>query len=336
MPGEGSGAASLLGATNAGIGGDGTLVYVAGAAGTSARRSLVFVDRQGREVALGASPRSYVYPRLSADDEQVAVSAADEEQDLWLWDVERRQLVRATFHAGVDMYPVWTPDGRRLLWASNHEGPFNLYIQSADGTGAVTRLTNAAEVQLPTAKTPDGRSVLIRLDGRADSGTDRLLVPLSGESKAVPLLTTPAAERNGDVSPDGRWLAYDSDESGRFEVYVRPFPQVDAGKWQVSAEGGSRPIWARKGGELFYRTTQGAVMAVTVDTSGARFRAGQPAKVVGDGYFGASESYAGRTYDVTADGSRFLMIKDDHTSGSTPHIVLVQNWIEEPRRLIPR
>jgi serine/threonine-protein kinase len=143
---------------------------------------------------------------------------------------------------------------------------------------------------------------------------------------------------NAEVSPDGRWLAYQSNESGQFEVYVRPFPEVDGGRWQVSTGGGKKPLWARSSKELFYREPSGAVMSASVE-SGPTFRAGNPTKLVeGGGYF-APLLELGRTYDVSPDGQRFLMIKvggeSDQTAALPPSIVIVQNWSEELKRLVP-
>jgi len=150
-----------------------------------------------------------------------------------------------------------------------------------------------------------------------------------------PLIQTPFAERNGDVSPDGRWLVYESDESGQFEIYVRPFPDVMGGRWQVSTGGGTRPLWARNGQELFYLAPTGALMRVGVER-GPTWTATAPAQLAGGRYFAAAGN-PGRTYDVSPDGRRFLMIKVGGESDQTapPSIVVVQNWVEELKRLVP-
>jgi serine/threonine-protein kinase len=333
------GVATILGAVaNASVTADGTLVYVPLGAAGAPRRTLVWVDRQGRETAVGAPPRAYVYPRLSPDGKQVAVFAADQEQDLWLWDMGRPTLTRATFDPAVDFYPVWTPDGRRLVWASQREGAVvNLYTQAADGTGAVERLTESANNQFPTAMTPDGKRVVLREDTSSGTGTDVTLLTLDGVRQVTPLVATVSIERNGEVSSDGRWLAYESDESGQLEVYVRPFPEVNAGKWQVSTGGGRQPLWDRGGRQLSYRGPDGAVLVVTVEGDRARFGVGPVTKVADARYYNGAGAFVGRTYDISLDGQRFLMIKEagDAQTSTPPHIVVVQNWAEELRWLVP-
>ncbi len=149
--------------------------------------------------------------------------------------------------------------------------------------------------------------------------------------RVEPLVQTPFNERNGVVSPDGRWLAYESDSSGRFEIYVRPFPNVHAGQWLISTAGGTRPLWAPSGLELFYVGPDGSLMAVRVDARSGTWVAGQPAKIVEGPYYTQSGN-PGRTYDIAPDGRRFLMVK---LPAATPQIVIVQNWTEELKRLVP-
>jgi eukaryotic-like serine/threonine-protein kinase len=164
----------------------------------------------------------------------------------------------------------------------------------------------------------------------SDSGL--MLVTLDQSHLVQPLLQTPFLERNVEISPDGRWVAYEADETGRFEVYVRPFPEVNSGTWRVSTAGGSRPLWARNGTELFYLDPRGALMAVAVDR-GSTWRAGTPTRILEPRYFAGAGGIGGRTYDVSPDGQRFLMIRP--ASGSAPNIIVVQNWQEELKRLVP-
>ncbi len=164
----------------------------------------------------------------------------------------------------------------------------------------------------------------------ATAAGDVLQLDLGGAHAVTPLVQTPFNERNGEVSPDGRWLAYDANNSGRFEVYVRPFPDVTAGLWQVSTDGGTRPLWARDSHELFYLTETGALMRVGV-TGGASWSATTPTKLF-EGRYGAAAFHSGRTYDVSADGRRFLMIKGSAAGdpNATPvSMVVVLNWLEE-------
>ena len=302
---------------------DGTLAYVDAPSPTAAaERTLVWVDRQGREEPLAAPPRAYIQPRLSPDGTRVAVAAQDEESDIWVWDLARQTLSRRTFDPANDFFPVWTPDGRRLVYNSARGSGPTLFWQPADGTGAAEALGNG----FPSGMTPDGTRVLLSIGGR-----DQLMLAVDGPRSVQPLVQTPFNERNGVVSPDGRWLAYESDSSGRFEVYVRPFPNVSAGQWLVSTAGGARARWASGGEELFYETPGGALMAVRVGPGGGIWSAGSPTRVIEGPYLTVGGSI--RNYDVSPDGRRFLMVKA--SPAFAPQIIVVQHWGEELTRLVP-
>ena len=170
-----------------------------------------------------------------------------------------------------------------------------------------------------------------------------MVLPLTGDRRVQPLVQTPFNELNGDISPDGRWLAYQSDESGQREIYARPFPDVSGGKWQISTNGGTRPLWARNGQELFYLATNraaAALMSVRIDR-GTTWAPGTPTKLFEGRYFfndGLRITGDGRTYDASPDGQRFLMIKLGSGSDQTatpPTLVVVLNWSEELKRLVP-
>ena len=307
----------------------------AGLAGTA--RTLVWVDRMGKEEPIAAPPRGYVYPRLSPDGTRVAVAAIDQEQDIWIWDLRRATLTRLTLEPGVNQYPVWTPDGRRIIFTSDRAGGVaNLWWQAADGTGAAERLTTSSNAQVPTGISPDGTQVVFT-EPTPTMGRDLLRLALDGSRRVTPLLQTKFDERNGIVSPDGRWLAYESDSSGRFEIYVRPFPNAGGGQWQVSTGGGTRPLWARSGKELFFFGPDGALMRVGVEASGATWNAGTPTKLLEGRYFTGGGVNTGRTYDVSPDGQRFLMIKAPgaDSAAAPPSIIVVQHWDEELKRVVP-
>lgn len=255
-----------------------------------------------------------------------------------MWDLARERLTRLTFDAARDWYPAWAPDGRHVLFMSARAGVPNLYRRLADGSGSDERLTTSPHVQFGSpSTTPDGTRVVFTEVVPA-TGEDlrwlpmaSLSVPGAGGARSVPLLEADFAERNGQISPDGQWLAYESNESGQEEVYVRPFPKVSGGRWQISSGGGTVPLWARTGRELFYRAGN-SMMAASVQTAPA-FSSGNPAKLF-DGY----RAGLGRNYDVSRDGRRFLMI-DDHGTGAqaTPQagMVVVLNWFEELRAKLP-
>jgi eukaryotic-like serine/threonine-protein kinase len=313
---------------------DGTLAYVPGsAAGTP--RTLVWVDRHGQEKSIAAPPRPYLLPALSPDGAHVAVFANDQERDLWLWDLGRTTLTRLTLTAGVDVVQVWTPDSRRLIFTSERAGVRNLFWQVADGSGAAERLTESPNTQYPTAVSPDGRK-LIFAEETPRTDTDVMMIELEGARRVTPLVQSPFTERNGIVSPDGRWLAYEANESGRFEVYVRPFPDVNSGRWQVSTNGGTRPIWARSGQELIYVSPSGALMRVGIARAGPSWATTTPTLLVKEGYF-TIPIWWGRSYDISPDGQRFLMIKEGgaNGTGAPASIIVVQHWVEELKRLVP-
>jgi serine/threonine-protein kinase len=329
---------SPFGEVDAVVAGNGTLAYVAGGGLATTLRTLVWVDRQGRETPIPAPPRVYMYPRLSPDGTRIAVYASDQEQDLWLWDLMRLTLTRLTFEKGTDYIPMWTPDGRRLLFTSDRGGAQNLFVQAADGTGSPTRLTESANQQGASAITADGTRVVFYEQTPA-RGRDLRLLTLAPTPHAEPLLETPFDERGGVVSPDGRWLAYESNSSGRFEIYVRPFPNVADGQWQVSTAGGVQPLWAHSGRELFYLAPDGVLLAVPDEPRGTTWSAGTATKVVDGRYYtGGGGAFTSRHYDVSPDGQRFLMVKEGNSSGQTatsPQLIVVQNWSEELKRLVP-
>jgi serine/threonine-protein kinase len=311
---------------------NGTLVYVpGGAVGGIAPRSLVWVNRQGREDPIKAPPRTYTYPRISPDGTRVALDIRDQENDVWIWDLKRETLARLTFDPGPDQAPVWTPDSRRVIFSSG-SGTQNLYWKAADNTGTIERLTTSPNQQFPTSISPDGRSLVLQ-DASPKTQVDIALLaltgaPATGSRRAEPLISTPFVERNPQISPDGRWLAYESNESGLYQIYVRPFPNVDSGRWQLSTSGGTRPVWARNGSELFYLDSGPALTVVTVQTKGSTFGAGNPTKLFDMRYFVTN---GGPVYDVSPDGQRFLMIKENATGdSSTPaSMVVVEHWFEE-------
>ena len=316
---------------------DGTLAYVSGGAGGAGpQRTLVWVTRQGQETAIAAPPRAYVYPRIAPDGASVVLWGTDQENDLWRWDVTRTTLTRLTFDAAVDGHPAWTPDGRRIVFSSERAGARNLYGQAADGTGAVERLTESPNAQNGAAVSPDGTRVIF-YETAPKTGNDVMQLLLDGTRRVTPLVQTPFIEQNGILSPDGRWLAYEANDSGRFEVYVRPFPDVNSGLWQVSTGGGTRPLWARNGQELFYASPTGGIMRVGVER-GPSWAATTPTLLIKDGYLTAPGGNPGRSYDLSPDGQRFLLLKAGDGSGQTAaptSLIVVQHFDQELKRLVP-
>ena len=334
------------GAANYAVSRSGTLVYAPGTA-TAQARSLVWVDRKGHEEAIKAPLRAYAIPRISPDGTRVALDIRDEENDIWIWDIARGVLRRLTYGAALDQMPVWSPDGRYVVFASNRAGAPNLYRQAVDGTGTIDRLTTSENAQFPSSIMADAAAmvghenrktsfdvVLFSLATSSSGASFGSQSPLS-PSAVKALVQTPFIEHNAEISPDGRYLEYSSNESGRFEIYVRPYPQVDSGKWQVSTDGGSRGAWARNGQELFY-IDRGTLMAVPVQTSGATFRWGNPVRVFDERPYAAP--VIDRNYDVSPDGRRFLMLKENaagRANAAAATMVVVLNWVEELKASVP-
>jgi serine/threonine-protein kinase len=325
----------------------GTLVYVPGGTGAftlpSPPRSLVWVNRQGREEPVKAPSRAYAIPRLSPDGTRVAVDIRDQNNDIWIWDLARQTLERLTKDQRADMSPVWTPDGRRIIWASVGADTPNLFSQAADGTGTPKRLTTSMNAQFPSSISPDGKRLVFFEATSGGAVPDVAMMSLDGGSSTDPetLLHTRAAELNAEISPDGHWLAYQSNESGQDEIYVRPFPTVNDRRSLISTSGGTRPAWARSGRELFYLDGKGLLTAVPVETTTSDFKPGNPTTLLNTRYYaGASALYDLRGYDVSSDGQRFLMIKEnapaDQTSVGPPaSMVVMLNWTEELEARMP-
>jgi Tol biopolymer transport system component len=270
---------------------------------------------------------------LSPDGKRVAVFTADQDLDIWLSDLGPT-LTRLTSGPGVEAFPVWTPDGHRVIFWSQSTSAGNVFWQAADGAGAAERLTESPNAQTPTGISPDGRT-LIFTETFAKTGADVMQLALDDTRRVSALVQTEFTERNGIISPDGHWLAYESNEnSGRFEIFVRPFPDVNRNRYQVSADGGTRPAWARSGRELIYVSPSGAVMAAGV-ARGPTWASTTPTLVVKEGYMVAPGN-PGRTYDISPDGQRFLMIKDrPGSTAPSAGLILVQHWVEELKRLVP-
>ena len=280
-------------------------------------------------------PGAYAYARLSPDGTRVALDARDQQNDIWIFDLKRETLHRLTTDPGLNRLPVWTPDSQRVAFTAEREGAVEkMYWQAADGSGVPERLTVSETPQVPSSFSRDGKRLVFQY---AIERALNLGVLSLDDHKETLLLDTSFDELNGELSPDGRWLAYQSNESGSIEIYLVPFPDVRAsGKRPVSTGGGTRPLWRQDGRELFYYVEPGTIMAVPI-TPGADLTLGRPAVVVKGPY--ASPTNSGRHYDVSPDGKRFLLLKDVETSGSTkpppPEIRLVLHWVNELERLVP-
>jgi eukaryotic-like serine/threonine-protein kinase len=314
---------STSGSVIASVSSNQALVYQEGQSGVYAQ--LAWYDRSGRLLGNLGSPGDRLRPRLSHGGRTVAADVLDTSQgtasrDLWLFDVGRNVGSRFTFGPGNERWAVWSPDDRRLAFFSNDSAGTALFAKEATGTAPEEVLYRSDNSYLPTDWSRDGR--LLALQTLIVSGTTGWDVWIySFEDKAPkPFLQGPYAETSAVFSPDGRWLAYASDESGRSEVYVQPFPGPGA-KSQVSTAGGMQPRWREDGRELLYREPSGRFMTVPVTLRAGSFEAGTPHLL----FELRPTSTPGTHYDVTADGQRFVVSVPVQAEGASP-LTLVLNW----------
>jgi len=275
---------------------------------------------------LAAPAREYQWLRLSPDGLRVAASIRGAAtSDVWVYELARSTLARLTFDFD-NGYPAWTPDGRRVSYRATRAEKSALFWAPADGSGAAEQLTDLKTSSGTVSWAPDSRTVVFS-DGMGRRA-DVWALSLDQGRKPQPLLQSRFGETNAQLSADGRWLAYVSDESERGEVYVRPFPPVEGGgKWQVSTDGGVQPRWARSGRELFYRNGD-RMMAVAISTRPA-FHAGTPQVLFQE------QRFMGSDYDVAPDGGRFLMMIRAGSQAPTGQFHVVVNWFEELKRRVP-
>ncbi len=307
----------------------GDLAYVPGPA-EGGERQLVWVDRSGKAEPLPLPPASYLYPRLSPDGRQLAVEIEGPNHDFYTYDFDRAVMTKMTTD-GESHDPVWTPDGTRLAFRSWLFGGMTMWWMPSDRSAGAERLTMGAR-HSPVAFSPDGR--FLAFDDKNPETSDDARVLALEDRTVRSVADTRFGEGSAKFSPDGRWIAYSSDESGRPQIYVQAFPGPGP-KIQISSDGGIDPVWRRSGGELFYRSGN-RMMAVSIVTSPA-LRASAP-RVLWEGQYsrglGSScgmPGVASSNYDVTPDGQRFLMVRDDDDVSST-RIVVVLNWVEELKR----
>ena len=311
---------------------NGTLIYRP--AGSAGQRQMVWVDREGQEEVVPAPERSYSEPALSPDGTQIAVTIAEPENtDIWLWDVMRETLGPLTFDPAADLWPQWTPDGSRVVFVSTRNGG-GLYWKPANGTGETLQvLQSPPRAPGPYSWSADGQLVLTL---QQPLGGLRDIAVMSMEDAASPtlILDEPFHEQRPAVSPDGRWLAYGSGESGQNEVYIRPFPNVDDGRWQVSTDGGTMPLWSPEGRELFY-LTQNNLLAVSIETEAAPI-IGRPEVLFG--LSGFSRVGAFRHYAVATEGDRFLFlqeVQETQADSERPRLVVALDWFQELTERVP-
>ena len=301
----------------------GSLVYVRDSPPGGDLGTLIWVAREGEETVISDQPRAYGRPRISPDGTRVAVDTIDADgQHIWIWDLVRGNGTKITFDEGSDNYPLWTPDGERVVFTSTRDGG-GLFWKPADGTGQVERLKDG--LARPYAWTSDGR-LIFEEDG--DIG-----VLTTGDDRGVEMLLDETFfEGEPSLSPDGRWLVYYSAEGSEPRVYVRPFPNVNDGKWGVSLGFGVQPVWSPDGRELFYRSRTD-LMVAQVETD-STFAPGAPEPLFNTsryGFAGVNPADA-RMWDLSPDGSRFIFRTAARVDAQ---LIFIENWFEELKRLVP-
>lgn len=307
----------------------GDLAYVPGPA-EGGRRTLVWVDRSGNVDPLPLPPASYLYPRISPDGRTLAVEIEGPNHDFYFYDLERAVLSKVTTD-GLSHDPVWSPDGAWLAFRSWQAGGMTMWSMRSDRSGAPERLDPGGTRQSPVSFSPDGRHLAFDQKD-PDTGDDAWVLPLDGDRTPRRVAKTRFGEGSTKFSPDGRWVAYSSDESGKPEVYVQAFPGPGL-KLQISSGGGTDPVWRRSGGELYYRARD-KMMVVSVTTS-PRLQASAPRQLWEGTYSAGTASSCGMpgvsssNYDVSADGQRFLMVRDEDQKALSTRIVVVLNWVEQ-------
>jgi Tol biopolymer transport system component len=313
--------ASITGAGYYAFSTTGTLVYVRG--DSNQRRTIVMLDRQGRESAIPAPPRAYTRARLSPDGSRIALEVRDLDTDVWQWDLQREVLTRLTFDRADERSPIWMPDSRRIVYTSDAGGGYGLYRLAVDGTSKPERLTTDPDVQSPLGISPDGKvlAFLHLLMGTANYEIKTL--ELDGDRTPRPMATARFPDAYIAVSPDGKWCAYASVESGRSEVYIQGFPTPGGPPLQISRDGGTYPVWPSAGHELLYLDPARRMIAVQVKTGGD-FSVAKPEPLFTANYYTMP---VGRAFDVSEDGRRFVMIKDDQPSSR--RFIFVQHWLDE-------
>jgi Tol biopolymer transport system component len=316
----------------------GTLTFRIGV--PSAPTQLTWLDRSGRELGKVGEPNDQTSLELSPDGARAVVSIFDparQTRDIWIQDLTRNVRTRLTFGAGEEFQAVWSPDSARVAFSSLRADVLDLYVKAADGSGAEDLLLTSNDNKYPTSWSPDGRTLLFNIgNARSRTGNDILTIPLEPQGPREPqvLISTQFNEQTARLSPDSRWLAYMSNESGRAEIYVAPYPGP-GGKWQISTGGGGTVRWHPNGRELFYLTPGNtSLMSVPVDGSGAAFRAGTAVKLF-DARF-RNQNYrgygVGNSYDISPDGTRILANLLTNAEAAPDVLTVVTNWTSLLRR----
>jgi len=314
----------------------GNLVYVAGR-GLSILGSIYWMERDGTFTPLRKTPATYLSPAFSPDGKHLAMEIYDgKRSDIWTYEWGRDTLTRTSLGGESNRDPVWTPDGQRITYTVEEKGTYSLYWKRADGAGDAQRLTQDPNPEYAGSWLPDGK-FLAFTQSNPHTGSDIMILPMDGSESSgwIPrepkiLLNGPHEERSPAFSPDGRWLAYSSNESGDYEVYVQAFPGTGA-RWQISTTDGQHPKWSRNGKELFYCTQDGKIMVVAYTVSGDSFVAERP-KLWSTQSLNLMNLGALSTFDLHPDGRRFAVVKAPGPADAPLNkVTFISNFFDEVR-----
>ncbi len=288
---------------------------------------LSWVSRDGTKIPAVKEERQFAEPYLSPDEKKAAVSVIDTGSwETWIVDFERQSFTRFTFGPGSKYQPLWSPDGTTIVYSARGAKNYDLFQKAADGAMEAKVLLSTDQAKFADDWSPDGRYILFENED-PKTKYDLWILPLFGDRKPRPYLQTNFNEAHAQLSPDGRWVAYGSDEIGKSEIYVRPFPDASAGKWQVSSGGGDQPNWSADGKELFYLSPDSHLMSVEVKAA-ETFQPGVPKPLFKTNLplgalIGQERSY----YDASRDGNRFLFRMPSTDITTTP-ITMIFNWAQ--------
>jgi Tol biopolymer transport system component len=284
------------------------------------------MNRSGAETGSIGEPNSYSIPRLSPDGQKLAVNVIDRKDgttDIWICDLSRNSFARFTFESGMENGSAWSPDGRRIAYSHDISGPPSLFEKTVGGAEGQPLIPSQEGPQLPLDWSPDGQFLLYR-DYSAKTKSDLYILPMVGERKPIPFANTPFNETNARFSPDGRWIAYSSSESGKTEVYARRFPG-DGERFQISTAGGNHPRWRSDGRELFYLSSDPdqTMMSVLV-SAGETFTSGTPTALF------KIENRNGLDFDAAGDGQRFIL--NTRAGAPSAPLTVITGWAANLKR----